>query len=243
MSNLRLPLPAGATTASSEAAGRDARLPTVGRALRSALADFYEHSWRLVLLNGAMSAIALLLVLAVQFLPIALALLLTVVALGPFALALMHCAVTIVQTGDLQLADFARGLLFHWRRGLALGSLVAIFVVLTLLAVGFYGGQSALAWPLAILVLYVAGIVGVVQVALWPLAVVERGSPLPTLVRHAVLQCARRPGASVGLAAALLLVNVLGVAAAVLPFLTMTIAYSFLAAARFFVPELSTEEA
>jgi hypothetical protein len=243
MSNLRLQLPAGATTASGEPAVGVARPLSVGGALRSALADFYEHSWRLVLLNGALSAIALLLLLAVQYLPIALALLLTMVALGPFVLALMHCAVTIVRTGDLQLADFARGLLLHWSRGLALGSLVAILVVLTVLAVGFYGGQSALAWPLAILVLYVAGIVGVVQVALWPLAVVERGSPLRALVCDSVLQCARRPGASVGLAGALLLVNVLGVAAAVLPFLMMTIAYSFLAAAHFFVPELSTEEA
>lgn len=243
MSNLRLPLPAGAATASSEPAVREARPLTVGRALRSALADFYEHSWRLVLLNGALSAIALLFLLAMQYLPIMPALLLTVVALGPFALALMHCAVTIVQTGDLRLADFARGLLLHWRRGLALGSLVALLLILTVLAIGFYGGQGALAWPLAILVLYVAGIVGVVQVALWPLAVVEHASPFPVLVRDAVLQCARRPGASVGLAAALLLVNVLGIAAAVLPFLTMTIAYSSLAAARFFVPQPSTEEA
>ena len=124
-----------------------------------------------------------------------------------------------------------------------MGSLVALLLILTVFAVGFYGGQGALAWPLAILVLYVAGIVGVVQVALWPLAVVEHASSFPVLARDAVLQCARRPGASVGLAAALLLVNVLGIAAAVLPFLTMTIAYSFLAAARFFVPQPSTEEA
>jgi hypothetical protein len=42
--------------------------------------------------------------------------------------------------------------------------------------------------------------------------------------------------AATGLALALLLVNLAGLAAAVLPFLTMTIAYSALAAARFALP-------
>ena len=241
MSDLRIPLPAG--EAAVGAAVVHAHPPGVRRALRRALGDFYDHSWRLVLLNGALSGVALLFLLATQYLPIALALALTVVALGPFVLALVHCAVTIVQTGDLRLADFARGLRLHWRRGLALGALAAVLLALTVLAVLFYGGRGALAWPLAILVLYAAGIVGVVQVALLPLAVTRPESPLRAVAREAVLLCARRPGPSVGLAAALLLVNALGVAAAVLPFLTMTIAYSFLAAAHFFLAPGSTEEA
>jgi hypothetical protein len=42
--------------------------------------------------------------------------------------------------------------------------------------------------------------------------------------------------ASLALAFLLLLVNLLGAAAAVLPLLTLTVAYSFLAAARFTLP-------
>ena len=52
----------------------------------------------------------------------------------------------------------------------------------------------------------------------------------------------RRPGATVALGIALLVVNALGVLAAVLPFLTMTIAYSALAAARFVIAPRPLEE-
>jgi hypothetical protein len=46
----------------------------------------------------------------------------------------------------------------------------------------------------------------------------------------------RRPRAAFGLAFALTLVNLAGLAAALMPFLTLTIAYSFLAAAHFALP-------
>jgi hypothetical protein len=52
----------------------------------------------------------------------------------------------------------------------------------------------------------------------------------------------RRPAAVTGLGLALLAVNVAGVLLAVLPLLTMTIAYSALAAARFVLPPPSLEE-
>jgi hypothetical protein len=45
------------------------------------------------------------------------------------------------------------------------------------------------------------------------------------------------------LCAALAIVNLAGLAAALLPFLTVTIAYSFLAAARFALPPNPTQEA
>ena len=47
---------------------------------------------------------------------------------------------------------------------------------------------------------------------------------------------AQRPGATLLLGLALLLVNLAGIAAAVMPFLTITVAYSFLAVAHFVVP-------
>jgi hypothetical protein len=227
----------------SHASSTRAHPLSVGRALRKALRDFYDHSWRLVVLNSALSVFALALLVATQFLPLTLALVLLAVALGPPAIALMHCAVTVIETDDLALADFARGLRLHWRRGLALGSLTAAFLVMTAIAFVFYAGETVLGWSLAILVLYLTGLFGVFQLSLWPLSVTERELPLRRVLRDAALVSARRPGATVGLGAALLLVNLVGVAAAVLPFLTMTIAYSFLAAAHFVLPRSSTREA
>jgi hypothetical protein len=53
---------------------------------------------------------------------------------------------------------------------------------------------------------------------------------------------ARRPGAALGLGLGLLLVNAAGLAAAVMPFLTLTLAYSFVAAAHFALPPSTTGE-
>jgi hypothetical protein len=52
----------------------------------------------------------------------------------------------------------------------------------------------------------------------------------------------RRPWGFAGLALALLLVNAIGVVAAILPFLTLTIAYSFLVAAHFALPKNPARE-
>jgi len=71
-----------------------------------------------------------------------------------------------------------------------------------------------------------------------PLAVTEPDRPLRRVLTDAGVALMRRPGASVGLALALLAINVLGTAAAVLPLLTVTVAYSFVAAARFALPQL-----
>ena len=53
----------------------------------------------------------------------------------------------------------------------------------------------------------------------------------------------RRPWTTLGLGLALLAVNLIGLVLAVLPFLTMTIAYSALASARFALPLRAAEEA
>ena len=74
------------------------------------------------------------------------------------------------------------------------------------------------------------------QVQLWPIAIDERERPLREVLRRAAFALARRPFGSLALAFWLLLVNLVGLAAAVLPLLTLTVAYSFLAAARFALP-------
>ena len=212
----------------------------MGRALKRAVVDFYDQSWRLVLLNGALSAVlltlltlALLAPVTIVFVPIA----------GALVAALMHCAVTLAQTGDLRLLDALDGLRLHWRRGLVLGALAALAVVASVIAFRFYAAAGTWSWPLSVLVLYLGGICGLYQLALWPLAVFERDWPLRSVLRDAALALLKRPAAFTGLGIALLLVNAVGVAAAVLPFLTMTIAYSFVAAARFTLPPNPPQEA
>jgi hypothetical protein len=89
--------------------------------------------------------------------------------------------------------------------------------------------------------LYLALMFGVWQIHLWPLAVARRGDRIADVVRDAAIGLVRRPMASIGLALVLLLVNLAG-AIGVLPVLTLTLAYSALAAAHFALPP-PTEEA
>jgi len=206
---------------------------TVGAALRVALVDFYGKSWLLALLNALFSLAALTVALATLYWLPAVAL---VVLLGPLAASLMHCAISLARTEELTLGDAATGVRLHWRRGLELAAASAAVIALAILAIRFYAGRGPMLFPLAVVVFYLLALYAVFQLWLWPLAVLERGRPLLEVVRTAALALVRRPAASAGLAGTLFAVNALGLAAAILPFLTLTIAYSFLAAARFALP-------
>ena len=105
-----------------------------------------------------------------------------------------------------------------------------------LVAVRSYGSSGALTWPLAFVAAYLLASFLVLQLVLWPLAVAERERPLRGAAGGRSTALVRRPAASIGLALALLLINALGTVAAVLPLLTVTVAYSFVAAARFALP-------
>jgi hypothetical protein len=213
---------------------------TVGEAMRRALADFYGQSWRLLILNSLLSSVVLAILVTALWAPAALVL---VLAVGPLAAALMHCAVTLAQTEDLELADAVRGLRLHWRRGLVLALMAAAAVALTWIAIRFWIGAGQLAWPLSMLALYLALLFGIYQLSLWPLAVYERERSLRQVLGDAGLALLRRPGPYVGLGVALFLVNVAGLIAALIPFLTLTVAYSFLAAAHFALPRNPMREA
>jgi hypothetical protein len=206
---------------------------TVGNALRTALRDFYEQSWRLVVLNSLLSVAALSVLAAATY---SLTALLLTVLLGPLAAALMHCAVHVVHTQELSLRDALEGLRLQWRRGLELALLAVLVVVAGGIAVRSYAGSGTLAWPLAFFTAYLLALFAVWQVQLWPIAIDERERPLREVLRRAAFALARRPIGSLALAFWLLLVNLLGLAAAVLPLLTLTVAYSFLAAARIALP-------
>jgi energy-converting hydrogenase Eha subunit E len=202
---------------------------TVGGALKAALRQTYAQSWRLVVLNFALATVAFVVLYIASYTTTALILF---VAVGPFAAALMHCAVTVQQTDELHLRDGLAGLRLHWRRGLALGALVTIVVVLVVISISFYADR---AWPVAILALYVAFLFGVWQIHLWPVAVARRGDRLAEVARETAGALVRRPFASTALALALLLVNVVG-AIGILPVLTITVAFSAIAAAHFALP-------
>jgi hypothetical protein len=207
--------------------------------LRVAADDLYHQAWRLLILNAILGA-ALVAAVVASF--VVRSALLLVVLVGPVALAVMHCAVTLAQTEDLRVRELVVGLRRHWRRGLALGALLAVSVGLAIVVVPFYARAGTWAWPLAALCVYVLLMLGVFQLALWPLAVYESERSLPDVARDAFRVVMRRPWGFIGLGSALLLVNVLGVAAAILPFLTLTIAYSFLVSAHFALPKNPARE-
>lgn len=209
-----------------------------GAALRLAFGDLYRNSWRLVPVNAALGA--LLVGVGVAAFAVRAALVLVVLA-GPVAAALVHSAVKVVRTGDVELRDALEGLRLHWRRGLALGAGGAALLGLGVLAVRFYARMS-FGWPLVFLTVYLLVLLGVYQLVLWTLAIAEPERPLRAACRDAAVLTARRPGATLLLGLALLLVNAAGIAAAVMPFLTLTVAYSFVAAARFALPRPTPEE-
>jgi hypothetical protein len=213
---------------------------TLRRALGVAASDLYHQAWRLLILNAALGAALFAVVVASIAMRGAFVL---AILVGPLVAAVMHCAVTLAQTEDLRLGEALRGLRRYWRRGLALGLALAVAVGLGAFAVPFYARAGTWAWPLAAACVYLLLMFAVFQLALWPLAVFESDRPLRSVARDAAFSVARRPLGFVGLGVALLLVNVVGVAAAILPFLTLTIAYSFLVSAHFALPKNPAREA
>jgi hypothetical protein len=151
--------------------------------------------------------------------------------------------VTLAQTEELRLSEALVGLRRHWRRGLALGALVTAAGVLGVTAVPFWSSAGPWGWPLAALCVYVLLVFAVFQLALWPLAVFEEARPFRAVMRDAMRVVVRRPAGFAALGLALLLVNAVGVAAAILPFLTLTVAYSFLVSAHFALPKNPAREA
>jgi hypothetical protein len=205
---------------------------TVRRSLGLAFGDLYRNSWRLVPVNAGLGLVLVLSAFAAISVH---ALLVLVVLAGPVLLALVHCSVILVRTDNLKLADAWQGLRLHWRHGLALGAAGVALGVLAALAVHFYTRSTA-GWPLAFVTLYLVVVLGIYLAVLATVAVADPDLPLQVAARSAATFAAQRPGATLLLGLALLLVNVAGLAAAVMPFLTLTVAYSFVAVAHFVLP-------
>ena len=209
-----------------------------GEALRAALSDMYAQSWRLFLLNASLSAFVVSVVVAGFWAPVVWLLLL---GAGPLAAALMHCALLVSATEELRLADALTGLRRHWRRGIALAAVTGTATFLAVEAISFYAGRGVLV--LAVVGAYLLFVFGVYQLLLWPIAILETNRSFRTVAADAVRALFARPGQTLVFGTALLAVNVAGIAAAVLPFLTLTIAYTFLASAHFALPPDRLREA
>jgi hypothetical protein len=207
---------------------------TPGLALRAALGDMYQQSWRLFLLNTAFSAFVVAVAIAGLWVPL---LWLLLVAAGPLAAALMHCAVLVTATEDLHLGDALDGLSRNWRRGVVLGVVFAAVTIGGLKAVAFYADRGALV--LAVAAAYLLFALTVFELVLLAVAVRDPTRSLRAVAVDAGRTVVARPVQAVLLGLALVLVNLAGIAAAFLPFLTLTIAYTFLAAAHFALPPTS----
>jgi hypothetical protein len=199
-----------------------------GQALTLALRDFYGNSWRLVPVNAALGAVLVL--AGISAIAVRAALVVALLA-GPLLAVLAHCGVTLARTGNLARSDVRDGLRLHWRRGFILGACGAALFGLGVLAVHVYG-RTAL-WPLSFVTIYALVLLGIYQLVLWTLAIAEPAVPLRIAARDAAQFIAARPWPTLAFGLGLLAINVAGVAAAVMPFLTLTVAYSFLAAAHF----------
>ena len=204
---------------------------SLGGSLRAAAVDFYHQSWRLAVFNTVLSAAALVVVYLTVFISAGFAFL--VLLLGPLAGALMHCTIQLAQEDELRFRDGLTGLGLHWRRGLSLAAIVLFVTVAGVVALRFYGSEQ---WLLTIFVADVLAVFAVLQVFVWPRAIFERESPLRRVHAQALSDFLARPLIAFAFALALVVVNALGFAAGVLPFLTLTIAYSFLAASHFALP-------
>lgn len=214
---------------------------SVRDALRAALRDFYSQSWRLLALNAALSAAVGTIAAAAIF--VSRAALLLLVLVGPIVAALAHCAVTLQQTEELRLHQALEGLRLHWRRGLELAALDGAVVLVGTVAFLFYTHRGLLAWALSMVVLYLLFLFAIYQLLLWPIAVAEPDRRLRDAAAHALHLLLRRPAPTLGLGVAILLVNVAGLAAAAMPFLTLTVAYTFLVAAHYVRPRPTAPEA
>ena len=196
-----------------------------------ALRDFYANSWRLVVVNAVLGAVLVLAILATLAEPLAIVF---VVATGPVVAALVHCAVTLVRTGDLTLADAVDGLRLHWRAGSPAlrrrsHPRAPWACSRSVSTAGLPSGRSPSSRSTSSCCSRSSGS-----------SCGRSRSPHRTgrsgaVVRESASVTAARPGQTLVLGLALLLLNVAGIAAAVMPFLTLTVAYTFLVTARFLV--------
>ena len=108
-------------------------------------------------------------------------------------------------------------------------------LLLGALAVTFYGSERHRVLPLAVLAVYVVAIAFLVLLVAWLFAIADAERGVDDALRRASSLILQSPARMLLFGAALFLVNLVG-AVTVIPILTLTIAYSFLATARLVLP-------
>ncbi len=206
---------------------------TVRSALRAALVDTYQFSWRLFVLNTALSAGVVLIVVLVSAFP--LVLFVAPLVTGPLAAALVHSVITLIREQELHLSDAVAGVRRFWKRGLVLGGISGLVLLFGVLAVTFYASERHRVLPLAVLAVYVVAIALLVLLVAWLFAIADPKDSVAVAFRRASSLMLRSPTRMLVFGAALFLVNLAG-AVTVVPILTLTLAYSFLATARLVLP-------
>jgi hypothetical protein len=202
---------------------------TARAALRAAARDLYQFSWRLLVVNTMVTGVICAVVLFVSAFP--LVLFIAPLVAGPFVAALVYCVVLLIREDTFVLADAMVGLRRHWRTGFALGGLFGAALLLGALSVIFYSAEEHRTIPLAALSLYVVAIICLLLLVAWPFAIAAPEHGLGAALRRAWTLALHAPLRLLALGLVLLVVNVAG-AITVLPLLTLTIAYSFLATAH-----------
>ncbi len=214
---------------------------TVGDALRPAAVDLYRSSWRLLVLTSVVSAVLAAALAAASFVPLHAVVLLVPVGavVGPFVAALVDVTRESVETGGVTFRRWWAALKMLAGRGAALGAIsagalgVAGFVVWSYLSIG---GVWAF---LGLVALNLTLVLVLLLLLVWPLAVAMPGAPLRVPARRAAELMLRSPGTCLALGLALLVVNVVG-AALILPVLTITPAYTWLAVSHLVLPRDDT---
>jgi hypothetical protein len=206
---------------------------TVRRALRAALVDTYRWSWRLVIVNAALSLAVALIVVFVSAFP--LVLFVAPLVAGPVFAALVHCVVTLVREDEFHLSDAGVGVRRFWKEGFVLGGITGAILLLGALAVIFYGSERHRVLPLAVLAVYLVALLTLVVLVGWLFAVADSEVGVVAALRRAALVAGRSPARLLVLGSALFLINLVGTVT-VIPLLTLTVAYTLLATARLVLP-------
>jgi hypothetical protein len=212
---------------------------TVRAALSAALGDTYRNSLRLLAVNTAVTAMLAAVVIFVSAFP--LVLFVAPLVAGPLIAALVHCVVTLVREEELVLADAFDGLQRFWKRGLALGAVTGAVLLAGALSVTFYASEDHRVLPLAAFCAYVVAIAFLLVLLGWLFALAEPEQGIGDALCSAAALALRTPLRLLVLGLVLLVINLAGVVT-VLPILTLTIAYSFLAAAHLVLPPVPSLE-
>jgi hypothetical protein len=216
--------------------------PSLRGALRAAATDFYFHSWRLLPANVLWAAVVLAILAAALLLP-ALILLAPLAAL-PIA-GIFRTATRIVRGESVSFWDGLEAWRGEVRPALALGSgLLAATVVLAFNVVTGLFSDSMLGWAFATLAFW--GLVGgwLYAWVAWPILLDPARATIPARqrLRLAALLALAHP-IRIGALGLILFALCVASTIAIVPLLTVSVAFSALVSARYVLPAADRLEA